>query len=74
MPDSDLLVVEFSRDGEDPVKELVVDEKVYGPPEAEGGMRALLAAVAMMFQRKGLRAGDRLTVRLPIEGLDIPGG
>ena len=39
-----------------------------------GGMRALLAAVAMMFQRKGLRAGDRLTVRPPIEGLDIPGG
>jgi hypothetical protein len=61
-PEPDVLVVEFTRDGEDPVGELVVG----------GGERVLLYAVALLVRRPELRLHDQLTVREPKEGVDIP--
>ena len=72
MSGSDFLVVEFSRNGEEPEKDLAVDGRVYGASGPEVGVRALLIAIAMLVKRKELHAGDRLLVRTPIKGVDIP--
>jgi hypothetical protein len=61
-PEPDALVIEFKRDGEEPQKKLVVGN----------GERVLLHAVVMLIDRKELRLHDRLTVREPEEGVDIP--
>jgi len=58
----DVLVVEFTRDGEEPVRELVVGN----------GERVLLYAVVMLVRRRELRLHNRLTIREPEEGVDIP--
>jgi hypothetical protein len=58
----DVVVVEFIRDGEEPVRELVVGN----------GERVLLYAVALLVRRRELRLHDRLTIREPQEGVDIP--
>jgi hypothetical protein len=57
-----ILVVEFTRDGEEPVRELVVGN----------GERVLLYAVALLVRRRELRLHDRLTIREPEEGVDVP--
>jgi hypothetical protein len=52
-----LLLVTFSRDGEDPEQQL-----------ASGGARALKMALLMIAKRDELRDGDQLTVQHADEG------
>jgi hypothetical protein len=61
-PEPPVLVVQFDRDGEPPETEIVVG----------GGERALLFAVGMLIRRRALRLHDRLTIREPEAGKDIP--
>jgi hypothetical protein len=55
-------VIQFDRDGEEPEKHFVVGN----------GERVLLHAVGMLIRRRELRLHDRLTIREPEEGVDIP--
>jgi hypothetical protein len=71
MSEPDLLVVEFCRDGGEIRKELVVHARMYGESSPTAGERAVMTAMALLADAKTLRPGDRLTVRLPIEGEDI---
>jgi hypothetical protein len=64
----DVLVVELCRDDGEIRKHILADPGLCRTV----GQRATLYAAGMLAQCGELRAGDRLTVRLPIEWEDIP--
>jgi hypothetical protein len=72
MPGPDFLVVELCRDGAAIEKHTVVDARAYGESRPTAGARAALAAAALPVNAMPLRPGDRLNVRVPIEGEDAP--
>jgi hypothetical protein len=61
-PEPDALVIQFDRDGQEPEKKLVVGS----------GERVLLHAIGVLIRQGALRLHDRLTIREPEEGVDIP--
>jgi hypothetical protein len=67
---TDLLIVEFLREGGEIKKQLVCG---FGPNHARASKYAALAVMGMVAEAKELWPGDLLTVRVPIEGVDIPG-
>jgi hypothetical protein len=72
MPGPDFLVVELCRDGAEIKKHTVVDARTYGESRPTAGVRATLAALSLLVKAMPLRPGDRLNVRVPIEGEDVP--
>jgi hypothetical protein len=70
--DPNLLVVELFREGEEIKKRFVSDGPLSGETKPTLGKSAVLAAMAMLAESQALQPGDRLTVRVPIEGEDIP--
>jgi hypothetical protein len=72
MPGPDFLVVELCRDGAAIEKHAVVDARAYGESQPTAGERATWAAVSLLVTAMPLRPGDRLYVRVPIEGEDVP--
>jgi hypothetical protein len=72
MPGPDFLVVELCRDGAEIKKHTVVDARTYGESRPTAGERAALAAAALVVGAMPLRPGDRLIVRAPVEGEDVP--
>jgi len=63
MPEPELLIVEFCRDGGEIKRHLVASARVCGDSRPTAGERALLIAIRMLAERETLRPGDRLTVR-----------
>jgi hypothetical protein len=68
MPGPDLLVAEPCRDGGEVKKHIIADHGRCSPIVGE---RAILVAARMPAQCGELRAGDPLSVRLPIEWEDV---
>jgi hypothetical protein len=67
----DLLIVEFLREGGEIKKQLVCSSGLNHARTA--GKYAALTVMGMVAEAKELCPGDLLTVRIPIEGVDIPG-
>lgn len=66
-----VLIVEFCRNDGEVTKQIVRSIRLNGEPKPMTGKRALLSAIGMLIEGRMLRAGDRLTVRLPVEGEDV---
>jgi hypothetical protein len=69
----DLLIVEFLRESGEIKKQLVSSSGLTRMPGPTAGEYAALTVMGMVAEAKELRPGDRLSVRIPIEGIDIPG-
>ncbi len=62
-PDPTTVVLQFDRDGEEPIREMVIGD----------GERVLLFAITMLIRRRQLRLHDKLTIRAPTDDDgDIP--
>lgn len=71
MSESDLLIIEFCRDTGEVKKHVVRSTPLHGETKPLTGKRALLSAIGMLIEGRTLRAGDRLTVRIPVAGEDV---
>jgi hypothetical protein len=72
MSKTDLLIIEFLREGSEIKKQLVSSATVAGLPGQTAGEFAALTVIGIVNEVRELRPGDQLTIRMPIEGVDVP--